>query len=1109
MPEVDNTTANMDALVGLEAYLDSLEGDSNAALDKLAGKTDPVNVRRRLAILINSNRIEDATVETRNQQRSEVWIDLAVFSFAATGADLEAEKYLNWARTLPKATCWQRSAIGYFDGVIQWIFRGRADREKIVPGALTPVEQDLIYRTVEVIEAACAPALAAGRVDTELNLQLLSRLFDALYLLQLRERSHDIAKILETRVPLPFKVAQAILQEIIEPADNIIDRLWNEHGESFRSRFLACLIQARVLKNEELALGKAYELVGLPKSTDEKEDLCQIIYELTRLGDPIALARAEQTATALLGEKSRFLTLIKANDSLRQGDAPAALSVVEQSDLANDPQGMRIKAIATLNIGKPIEALKILQDLGKFVPEPWLFKMISDVARKHNRELDEQEALERLLALAPREKNARKRLSWLYARKSNYEPAARHLEILHQKVPDDEEVTVNLAIVYSFQGQNERALALLADFAADRIESLAILKTRAQILLAQGRSLEAFSILEAVRNNFWEDPHFLVLYLTLGHAADRDAQAHEALRKLLELKERGVVDANLIRGASLDELREFIAGAAKRNETIKKFIIEGKFPWLLGAEMQHEALYWTWTLRTQAVQWLFDDAINRASYCIYATNGFRVLSNLDEPSILTAIKPALKGNKVVVDASALITLHSLGLIHKVAEHFESLLVPASYLPKVISDTRQLFPHQLSRKRAAERIKAAVDRNEIAVDATQVTNKPSCIIDEYDDDSDAAVLPYRLRDVLELLHAKGLLTDAQCNQAKAVAHKKPTAGQKQPPLQLGDTIRIEETTLDTLAGIGLLDVVTKHFSVHLNKKDLDDILSRIHGFQLLETALSKHKDLWDSIQANKCFNFVPVNEAPVISGDEEQDRGLAIAAYLAAKERNLPLLVDDRVCQALLLNDRKEEPVAAFGTDVLVQEMAKLGTLTTDEAADALIKLMSWRYRFIVVSPEILKLFADRYRSHPPGADLRKIALYVHDCMRDEGLFAGLEATNPPVSIAMRLYQTWIQNVAQFIMDVWLDETRDESSAREITSWAISEFLPSPPRMADYRLQSTMASFTPRIAITWALLRSSNGRNLERINQALRAMSSALGLSEKEYFDIVAGVVRGI
>src|SRR3990167_7709864 len=92
------------------------------------------------------------------------------------------------------------------------------------------------------------------------------------------------------------------------------------------------------------------------------------------------------------------------------------------------------------------------------------------------------------------------------------------------------------------------------------------------------------------------------------------------------LKEKGLVEDSKLQKVSLHEVKEFISGAAKRGEQIKQFVIEGKFPWLLAAEMQSEAPYWSWMLRTQPAAWLLDDPINRASHSIYSTNSFRVLN---------------------------------------------------------------------------------------------------------------------------------------------------------------------------------------------------------------------------------------------------------------------------------------------------------------------------------------------------------------------------------------------------------------------------------------------------------------------------------------------------
>jgi len=414
-------------------------------------------------------------------------------------------------------------------------------------------------------------------------------------------------------------------------------------------------------------------------------------------------------------------------------------------------------------------------------------------------------------------------------------------------------------------------------------------------------------------------------------------------------------------------VRETLVGAAKRNEAIKNFIIAGKFPWLLDTAVHREALYWSWTLRTQSLSWIPDDSVSRASYCIYTTNSFWVLNNPHENAVLTEISCAPKGQTIVADASALITLHSLGLLNKTAEYFNHVLVPACYLPIVISDMRQLFPHQLSRKKSTEIIKTAVDRGTIAVLSNGSRSQRLVRLDEYQDADNLSVPQYRLRDLLNSLYTAGLLTDAQLDQANAVAHRQSLVGEKQGPLKLGDHICIAEATLMTVAGLGWLDLVTNHFVVSIEEGDLDQIVIRRRVFQALDMAQSNHKTLWDTIHSNNQFEFVAANEVLAIRDDDDHDQGIAMAGYFTAKETHLPLLVDDRVCQTLLLNDRRVSNNAAFGTDLLVQDMARVGALTFEEAADALLQLMDWRYRFIVVPPEILKVFADRHRAHPPGS----------------------------------------------------------------------------------------------------------------------------------------------
>ena len=88
-------------------------------------------------------RFEDAATEVRSHEKSEAWIDLAVFSLAATGADVEAKEYVEWAKELSTVTFWQRSAIGHYDGTMSWVLQSRSEREPVIPGTLSASERSI------------------------------------------------------------------------------------------------------------------------------------------------------------------------------------------------------------------------------------------------------------------------------------------------------------------------------------------------------------------------------------------------------------------------------------------------------------------------------------------------------------------------------------------------------------------------------------------------------------------------------------------------------------------------------------------------------------------------------------------------------------------------------------------------------------------------------------------------------------------------------------------------------------------------------------------------------------------------------------------------------
>jgi hypothetical protein len=129
-------------------------------------------------------------------------------------------------------------------------------------------------------------------------------------------------------------------------------------------------------------------------------------------------------------------------------------------------------------------------------------------------------------------------------------------------------------------------------------------------------------------------------------------------------------------------------------------------------------------------------------------------------------------------------------------------------------------------------------------------------------------------------------------------------------------------------------------------------------------------------------------------------------------------------------------------------------------------------------------------------------------MRDPGLFAGDEPTEPPVTLAVKLFHRWSVVVAEFIMKIWADTQFDDERAEQLTYWAIRELLPSPPKtMGPNALALVTAQH--KILMNNAMLRSCQMPDVSRVNRGLQMMAQGLGMSLDDYCVAVAEVIDAI
>jgi hypothetical protein len=234
-----------------------------------------------------------------------------------------------------------------------------------------------------------------------------------------------------------------------------------------------------------------------------------------------------------------------------------------------------------------------------------------------------------------------------------------------------------------------------------------------------------------------------------------------------------------------------------------------------------------------------------------------------------------------------------------------------------------------------------------------------------------------------------------------------------------------------------------------------------------------------------------------------------AAMFLALQQKLPLISDDRVTQAYLLNQRRTDVFAAFGTDAAIAALVTAGAIDWDRASEAYLTLLAWRYRFVVLPPEVVRAICRQYRQHLPGNRMIQVARYVHECMRDPGLFSGFEPSTIPTTMATRLYQEWIATACESIALIWMD--RDHFSvdqAAAATDWIVKELMPTPPKNLG-TIGANLARATSKLVFGRLLLKLLKTDDHALAHQCILSVGGNLGLSEAEVQRVCLEVLNAL
>jgi tetratricopeptide (TPR) repeat protein len=1092
----------------LRGSIEKIQNGEEAALEFLADREDPYAIRIRLAIYLRKNELDEAVKLIEGRPPHLKWCDLGVAAYAAAGLRNDALALVDWASKQDNLSRYHQSVVLFAEASLFRALINQVPGKDILPQNLSESEKVAIQQVLKDIELVLSNIITKGSIDSELATLAVKIGWQAHYLLDQQEDVAKLARLMSTRTPIQIDVARSVMSGFITPPPDLPQRLRNDYPDDLNANILAAVIESK-MGQPETAFDSARKLLILADSNEKKEELFKLFQHLGQELDGDNLEECERIARPLVDHKPQLQAMFDANRFLRVGNGGMALDVLDKQKTEDDVFWLQLRGEALKQQGRLPEAVEMFQVAARQTGAPMLLHKAADLAFQTEKVAVAVELYEELVAAQPDNILARSNLASLYTFHLNdIGNAAIQFQALHKAEPENFAHTVNLAGCLAQLYQPKESLALYEEACKTDHPDLRAVLGRSELFLSLGNSDAACNSLQQFRDHYWDLPDFLLACMNTAYAAGDEEFAHAALSKLNELRVANKVDEHSFRLVQTDEAIEMFKESFKATEDRKKHIhtemLKGHMPWVLAAQAVGDAVYWSWRLRTKELKWIYDDQINRACNTIYSTNGFHAGQMDDGKRELLPLECPVPGTTIVADLSALITLHRLDLLDKAADYFGKILVPEQYLATVLEDGKKMVFHQRSKQRTADEINRYVEDEVITIEQNG-GNDPNFIVDEYNETGGHR---YHLIDVIVPIYEAGHIDELTYERVKKVCLKPSSVDGEHPPIGHFQSVHIELLSLETLTSFGLLYQITKFYHVYITGEARIEIRQRLDLLRFQEETRGWHFDLWDRIRDDKRFRFVRQlvpQGVQIASGDYKNV--IAFLSSIMAQDQGLPLLADERVCQAMTLNVQQNAPFGSFGSDSVVIALLESGRLDDSEAAEAILTMIRWRYRFIIPTVKILKTYVAQYRMNPPGFPLQEVAEYVHDCMRDTGLFGGFEKTDFTQSMSMQLYMTWMQLQAKWIVDFWVGGEISKDTASRLTEWCVQEFLPSQPRLVTGAVKGRMGALVGRILITHMLLSSNSIDHDERVSDALMAVKSALNLSDEEYLLIITEILN--
>lgn len=1108
MPETERGGDHPARIASLFAFEAAITANVEAGLAVLGTLNDPVRIHSAMQLLVLNGRFQDAVDLAASHKPHCKWLDLAVYAHVALRDIEPAKELLDLAcKSCEPGWVSDRCRISVADAVFGEVLQDTLGANLVTTVGLSEEDRSLLEFVVEALNPLVEPVRLLGRIEGAIQRFAVEFVANAYGLLgQLSQIAELVRPMIDCR-PVPLLLAQLTLRKVCEPPNGLPGRLRVEYPDSFSARFLAAILDRDIYNRPQEAFKSQIGLQNMARDNGAEaiEQLCRGLFETASGIDLATLARARRVVDTLLGASNSFQLYFDTVAFLFQDRPDAALAEINADPRVEEAIWWQLKAQA-YELSKDLaKAAECWDNACQLVPHPDLLNRFAGLSIQQHRFEDAVRALKSAVTRSPEDPRILEQLAFAHTRLREFSEATAIFAQLAQIQPNVTRYRTNLALCQARSGDPSSALISI-DTAVDFSHpDLQVFGLRTEILRSLGRVKDAFSDLNRVRDVFWGEVRFLVLYMDTAYRAGEDKAADSAFQQLMKMQHNGQLPEPLFHPVSLEDFKRMGIERFRHRDSLFSEIVRGKLPWLVAEALMGAVSDQAWHKRTQRLRWLPDGVSERGEWTIYATNGFSVQKDANEHRAVLRIGVPRSGESVVVDMSAIITLHHLGRLTKAADYFGKLVLPASYGDFPVQDAPRLTPNQPSREQDLRSIHDLVQRRMITVLEEGELTEDIPLVDEYNTDNE--IQCFALADVAQVLRAAQRLTSEEIAE---FTHTSRRAMRSDLELPRDKRVLFATSTLRAMVRYEWIERVLPTVKWCVSRTDYDKEIHELLEYDFQRKILSSHHAMWNEINQLRTSGKLEYRDSPSCRRDraDDSDDDVALPPFLdavfVADDLGLRLLADDRFCQAAALNQRPELSDAAFGTDRLILALENSNVLTADEVCSDLIRMMRWRYRFLLPDPRHLQILARRSSDNLPGPELREIAAYVQDSMRDPGLFSGAEKADLPISVAFKYFMGWKELCIQFLGLLWEDPNFSPEQLDTVTKWCVQSLLPAVPRTMHYStVGRRLASFTPKAFMLSAMIRFATVQPIQRANEALRLMACQLGMTENEFYEVAA------